>query len=55
MHLPSSNDHTATCKSCGGTLTRFVTVPAKSDRERHHPEVTYFKCENCAHVQIVDQ
>jgi len=39
------------CSACGGRLHVFVRLPNSESRSR----LTYFKCERCAHVVIVEE
>jgi DNA-directed RNA polymerase subunit RPC12/RpoP len=39
------------CSACGGRLIVFVRLPHTGSRSR----LTYFRCERCAHVVIVEE
>ena len=39
------------CSACGGRLLVFVRLPHTESRSR----LTYFKCERCAHVVIIEE
>jgi tRNA(Ile2) C34 agmatinyltransferase TiaS len=39
------------CSACGGHLLVFVRLPNTESRGR----LTYFKCDRCAHVVVVQE
>jgi len=44
------------CAACGGRLVLLIEInPHPQPHQQDHPKTMYFRCETCAHIQIVEE